>query len=1403
MANTLANLKACVPEFDPEAFLDEGINTERRWKQWLENFECCMTFEGVADPDAGPSKKRAAILAIGGQKLRELFSTLTPDSPSYDDATKALTEHFTSKKNLTAERYKFFCTKPLDQEETHDHWVTRLRTKVKDCEFARMDDNEAIKLVLTLHTHSEKLQSAIIQKDMDLTKVVATARALELTKRELHFMKNNQFDSTPVDSIKEWRRPPRENQPPPQERNRNKNRTFEICRYCGDKTPHVSRCKARGATCNHCGKKGHFEKVCESKERTTQKPINTVDTQHIDNVQQQGHQNRQYPSTNVTVHLNEQAVTMKVDSGAGANIISATTYEKLEPKPTLRPSNSILRPYGSPPLKQLGEFEATIQANRKATKATIHVTKACDTKSLMSKFTAFDLGILKITIDDQPVPINIHTVEHTNQNDNQISINDVEHLDYNDMAEHLTPQKTSDTYLKQLSNMPQATKIQKITEKHDAVFKGIGKHKYRQVHLLIDPDIKPIIQPQRKIPFAKREKLDTILDELEDSGVIEPVDGPTDWISNLVLTPKADPNQLRMNVDMTTANTAIRRTRHVIPTTEELRYKLNGAQHFSKLDMKQGYMQMELDADSRPITTFYTHRGLRRSRRLAFGINSAAEVFHEEIHQTLSDIPNVQNIYDDIIVYGSTEAEHNQALCRVLQRLNDCNLTLNHNKCTFDVPKIEFFGVIFSKEGMSPSPEKTQALDNASKPTNTAEVRSFLGMANFSSHFIPEYSTTTAPLRALTIKNARFIWSKECDDAFNLIRTALSQEPVMTYFDPARKTKVIVDGSKKTGLSSVLTQQDPATGQYKVVRYDSRSTTPQEQRYSQIEIESAAVEFAITKNHIYLYGLPEFTVITDHKPLLPLYSSYRTEPPPRILKHKIKLQGYNFTLQYQPGGAANSADYLSRHTTKHIPPQYPREMETEKFINAIIDTRTLPALTIDEIKNAMSSDPDMQTLMTAVETGFIPTAHRQKLAPYQHILKELTATDNLILRGTCILIPPVLQHQAAKLAHEGHQGLVKTKQYARSRIWFPGMDKNITAAVEECLQCQAATNTTQAEPLKMTQLPDGPWEHVRADLFGPLPSKEHVLVVQCLYSRFPAVEIVHSTSAAAIIPAMDKIMTNFGIPYKLGTDNGPPFNGGEFTNFSKQMGFRHTKVTPYAPWANGTVEHFMRNLGKVLKTSNIEGSSWKTALQTFLRSYRATPHATTGQPPAKLMFNGRDFKTRLPSAVDNPTLIDHQTVKHRDAEQKSKQKERADKKKHAKPQNLHRGDKVLCRQRQTNKTMTPYDPNPYLITDIKGSQITARNQHRTITRHITFFKPLKTPHNQERHNMVRRPQSPIYYDTDTEAELTDEGESEPEVELTDDDETIPYEGESDQMEDVPATPRPQRQRRMPARYRDS
>ena len=179
MASALTSIKACVKEFRPDE--EVGQNIDRRWREWIENLELVLDFEGITDPATGNSRRKAAMLTVGGTELREIFETLTLEDGTYKAAKTALTNHFTTKKNITAQRYRFFCTKPTSPEETHDHWVTRLRTLGKDCEFDTMNLEEAIKLVVTLHTTSEKLQRHIIAKDMNLKTLLETARALELT----------------------------------------------------------------------------------------------------------------------------------------------------------------------------------------------------------------------------------------------------------------------------------------------------------------------------------------------------------------------------------------------------------------------------------------------------------------------------------------------------------------------------------------------------------------------------------------------------------------------------------------------------------------------------------------------------------------------------------------------------------------------------------------------------------------------------------------------------------------------------------------------------------------------------------------------------------------------------------------------------------------------------------------------------------------------------------------------------------------------------------------------------------------------------------------------------------------------------------------------------------------------
>ena len=312
--------------------------------------------------------------------------------------------------------------------------------------------------------------------------------------------------------------------------------------------------------------------------------------------------------------------------------------------------------------------------------------------------------------------------------------------------------------------------IQKIIDKYATVFVGEGKLNTQQVGLHINENIKPVVQPQRRIPYHIRNDVSKALQKLVVEDMIEKVcDQPTPWISPIVCTPKKD-GGTRICVDMRAANQAIKRERHIMPTLSDFRAEMNGSKYFSKIDLKQAYHQLELKEESRYITTFSTHEGLFRYKRLNYGTNSAPELFQNILQQNLSDIRGVKNIADDIIVHGKTRKQHNESLENCLKRLAQLNLKAKPEKCSFLRNEINFYGLIFTANGTRPDPARIDNLVRVSAPKNASEVRSFLGLANTCREYVPEYAVITTPLRDLTKKSVAFTWNHTHQRAFEQIK---------------------------------------------------------------------------------------------------------------------------------------------------------------------------------------------------------------------------------------------------------------------------------------------------------------------------------------------------------------------------------------------------------------------------------------------------------------------------------------------------------------------------------------------------------------------------------------------------------------------------------------------------------
>ena len=152
----------------------------------------------------------------------------------------------------------------------------------------------------------------------------------------------------------------------------------------------------------------------------------------------------------------------------------------------------------------------------------------------------------------------------------------------------------------------------------------------------VDPDFKPVAQPPRRQPFSVRGEMGKEIQHLLDQDIIEKVNEPTGWISPPVVTPKKDQNQIRLNVDMRVANQEILHRHTQDPTIDDVITELSGSTVFSHLDMAKGYHQLELKESSRNVTTFSTHIGLHRYKRLTYGTRSAAEIFQETIREELT-----------------------------------------------------------------------------------------------------------------------------------------------------------------------------------------------------------------------------------------------------------------------------------------------------------------------------------------------------------------------------------------------------------------------------------------------------------------------------------------------------------------------------------------------------------------------------------------------------------------------------------------------------------------------------------------------------------------------------------------------------------------------------------------------
>ncbi|XP_064486121.1 uncharacterized protein K02A2.6-like [Ornithodoros turicata] len=323
-------------------------------------------------------------------------------------------------------------------------------------------------------------------------------------------------------------------------------------------------------------------------------------------------------------------------------------------------------------------------------------------------------------------------------------------------------------------------KLNQVLETYKVVFEdSIGKLKGIKATLNLKENVQPKFLRARQVPYALKEKVFAELDRLESEGILTKVN-VSEWATPIV--PVVKPNgTVRICGDFkSTINQHLVVDEYPLPLVEDIFAKLSGGQKYTKIDLRQAFLQMEVDEKSKHLLTINTEKGLFRHNRMVFGIAPAPAIWQRTIEQVLQGVPMTHATQDDILVSGTNEEDHLENLSEVLKRLKSFGLKANLQKCSFFQDSIVYCGYKISSEGLHKTQDKISAVLEAPAPQNVSQLRSFLGLINYYGKFIPDSANFLRPLHALLEKSAKWKWTKDCKAAFQKAKGIIASDTVTT-----------------------------------------------------------------------------------------------------------------------------------------------------------------------------------------------------------------------------------------------------------------------------------------------------------------------------------------------------------------------------------------------------------------------------------------------------------------------------------------------------------------------------------------------------------------------------------------------------------------------------------------------
>jgi hypothetical protein len=430
---------------------------------------------------------------------------------------------------------------------------------------------------------------------------------------------------------------------------------------------------------------------------------------------------------------------------------------------------------------------------------------------------------------------------------------------------------------------------------------------------LRDDAVPYYVNGARPIKFGDRPEVKGLLDALVAKKVIEPVSDASEWAAPLVVIRNAKTGKLRLCVDQTRLNKFVMRQIHPTRTPRDAVAEVDSeCRFFTSLDAANGYFQIPLHPSIQHLTVFMTPWGRYKFLRAPMGLCSSGDEYNRRADMAFAALPNTVRVVDDLLRFDRTFPAHVAGVCAILMAARKAGITSSKEKFKFSRSRLSWVGYDIQHGGISIEKEKLNALSQFPRPTNISELRSFMGLVEQLAGFSTEVAAAKGPLRPLLSTRNPFIWTPDHEKAFDNVKLALVSPPVLVHFEPDRETTLQVDASRKNGMGYALLQRHGDT--WKLVDANSRWGTDTESRYAIVELELAAVEWAIRKCRLYLSGIPTFTVMVDHQALVAILDKYTLDAieNPKIQRLKERLSPYSFTTIWRKGKDHAILDALSR-----------------------------------------------------------------------------------------------------------------------------------------------------------------------------------------------------------------------------------------------------------------------------------------------------------------------------------------------------------------------------------------------------------------------------------------------------------------------------------------------------------